>query len=87
MLSCKEVATRASALIDGELSTWEALQMRLHLAMCKGCERFVGQVRTQVRTTRDLTRIAAAQQMLDEADDGRISAILSALHEGKQQGG
>lgn len=83
MLSCKEVATRASALIDGELSTWEALQMRLHLAMCKGCERFVG----QVRTTRDLTRIAAAQQMLDEADDGRISAILSALHEGKQQGG
>jgi len=83
MQSCKEVATRASALIDGELSTWEALQMRLHLAMCKGCEQFVD----QVRTTRDLTRIAAAQATLDEPDDGRISAILSTLHEGKQQGG
>jgi len=83
MLSCKEVATRASALIDGELSTWEALQMRFHLAMCKGCEQFVG----QVRTTRDLARTAAAQATLDEADNGRISAILSALHDGKQQGG
>ena len=83
MLTCKEVAFRASALIDGELSIWEALQIRLHLAMCKGCERFVG----QVRITRDLTRIAAAQEKLDEADDGRISAILSTLREGKQQGG
>ncbi|QCO57817.1 zf-HC2 domain-containing protein (plasmid) [Pseudorhodobacter turbinis] len=79
MLSCKEVAARASDLIDGELSTWESLQMRLHLAMCKGCEQFVN----QVRTTRDLTRIAVAQSKLDEADDGRISAILSTLREGK----
>lgn len=83
MLSCKEVATRASALIDGELSTWEALQIRLHLAMCKGCDRFVG----QVRTTRDLTQTIPAPEQLDEADNGRISAILSQLREGKQQGG
>ncbi len=83
MLSCKEVATRASALIDGELSTWEALQMRLHLAMCKGCERFIG----QLRTTRDLTESLPATEPPDKADDGRISAILSQLHEGKQQGG
>lgn len=83
MLSCKEVATRASALIDGELSTWEALQIRLHLAMCKGCDRFVG----QIRTTRDLTETIAAPEPLDEADNGRISAILSQLDEGKQKGG
>lgn len=83
MLSCKEVATRASALIDGELSTWEALQIRLHLAMCKGCDRFVG----QMRTTRDLTQITPAPEPLDEADDGHISEILSRLHEGKQQDG
>lgn len=83
MLSCKEVASRASALIDGELTAWEALQMRFHLAMCKGCERFVG----QLRITRDLTRIAAVPEKLDEADDGRITAILSQLREGKQPGG
>ncbi len=83
MLSCKEVATRASALIDGELSTWQALQMRLHLAMCKGCERFIG----QMRTTRDLTESLPAAEVQGEADQGRISAILSQLHEGKQEGG
>ncbi|MDP4034077.1 MAG: zf-HC2 domain-containing protein [Pseudorhodobacter sp.] len=83
MPSCKEVATRASTLIDGELTTWEALQMRLHLAMCKGRERFVG----MVRVMRDLARTAVAHVTLDEADDGRISAIHSQLRKGKQQGG
>jgi len=83
MLSCHEVATRASALIDGELSTWEALKMRLHLAMCKGCERFID----QMRTTRDLTESLLAADTHDEIDDDRISAILSELHEGKHRGG
>lgn len=83
MLSCKEVATRASALIDGELSTWQALQMRLHLAMCKGCGQFIG----QMRTTRDLTESVPVTDAQAEANDDHISAILSQLHEGKQKGG
>ncbi len=83
MLSCKEVATRASALIAGELGTWQSLQMRLHLAMCKGCERFIG----QIRTTRDLTESVPVTDAQAEADDDRISAILSQFHEGKQKGG
>ena len=83
MLNCQEVAARASALIDGELSTWEALQMQLHLAMCKGCGRFIG----QMRTTRDLTENLPATATHDEADADHISAILSQLHEGKQKGG
>lgn len=83
MLSCQEIARRASALIDGELSAWEAFQMRLHLAMCKGCERFI----SQMRTTRDLTETLLASDTQDEADDGRISAIFSQLHNRKQEGG
>ncbi len=83
MLSCRQVASRASTLIDGELSTWETFQMRLHLAMCKGCGRFIG----QMRITRDLTLATPSPDATDEADDGRISAILSQLHNGKQQGG
>ena len=82
MLSCREVADRASALIDGELSTWDALQMRLHLAMCKGCNRFIG----QMRTTRTLTEIAADADATSPADEPRISAILTELRKSKQTG-
>lgn len=83
MLSCREVAERASALIDGELGMFDLLQMRLHLAMCKGCNAFV----RQMRTTRDLTLSAAVidEDCLDRMDD-RISAILSRVHDRKQTG-
>jgi len=81
MLSCKDVAERASALIDGELSTWDALQIRLHLAMCKGCGRFI----EQMRLTDQLTaRVAdTGEQQQHEAEDGRFAEILSTL--GKEQ--
>jgi len=83
MLSCKEVAERASALIDGELGVFEALQMRLHLAMCKGCGAFIG----QMRTTRDLTQRTLPLDNQPDAEGARISAILSRLHATKQSGG
>jgi len=83
MLSCKEVAERASALIDGELGVFEALQMRLHLAMCKGCGAFIG----QMRTTRDLTQRTLSLDDQPDAEGARISAILSQLHKAKQSGG
>lgn len=83
MLSCKEVAERASALIDGELGAFEALQIRLHLAMCKGCGVFIG----QMRMTERLTRAVVETEDHVEADDGRILAILSELHKAKQSGG
>lgn len=83
MLSCKEVTERASDLIDGNLSTWDALQIRLHLAMCKGCSAFVG----QLRMTRDVTRSVAEAEALDPPDDARIEAILFQLHERKRTDG
>lgn len=83
MLSCKEVAERASALIDGELGLFDRLQMRLHLAMCKGCGAFVN----QMVITNDLTLSAVAQDELPgEEADSRISAILSQLRDGKKPG-
>lgn len=61
MLSCKDVSHRADALLDGELGPWEALKMRMHLAICEGCRRFV----KQLRQTRDLIRKSAGAK----ADD------------------
>ena len=75
MLSCKDVADRASALIDGDLSAWNALQIRLHLAMCKGCGRFI----EQMRLTDQLTAGVADQGNAHDYEDGRFTEILSIL--------
>ncbi len=77
MQSCKDVADRASALIDGELSAWDALQTRLHLAMCKGCSRFI----EQMRATDQLTAVIADpdERLQHEAGDGSFAEILSML--------
>lgn len=82
MLSCKDVAERATAIVDGELGAWETLQVRLHLAMCKGCSAFIG----QMRTTRKLIETAPAATG-ETGDADRIDAILSTLHDAKQKGG
>lgn len=79
MLSCKEVSERASALIDKELPLWEVVQMRLHLAMCKGCSAFV----RQMRITRSLTAVSPAAGVDDEA---AMAAILAKLHEETNRG-
>lgn len=84
MLSCKDVAERASALIDGELGLFERLHVRLHLAMCKGCSAFID----QLKTTNDLTQSAARPDDPPDGDvDSHISAIFAQLHDGKQPGG
>jgi anti-sigma factor RsiW len=82
MITCKDVSERASDLIDGELNPWQTIQMRLHLAMCRGCERFVG----QMRTTRDLTESTSASGSAapEGGDDAEIDTILSRLHDTQQ---
>lgn len=74
MLSCKDVSQRASALIDKELPLWEVLQIRLHLAMCKGCSAFV----RQIKVTRSLTSVAPDAGPDDEA---AMAAILARLRD------
>jgi predicted anti-sigma-YlaC factor YlaD len=51
MLSCRDVARRADALLDAELGTLERVQVRLHLMMCRGCAAFVEQMRATHRLT------------------------------------
>lgn len=75
MLRCDEVAGRASALVDGELGWLETMRLRMHLAMCSGCRAFT----EQIGITRDLTQAALEGESGDDADEARISAILSRL--------
>ena len=73
MFRCREVAERASLLIDGELGTWQRLNMHLHLAMCRGCSAFV----EQLRTTRELTKAAAGTGPEEIGEE--IAAVLSRI--------
>lgn len=82
MLNCKEVAERASALIDGELGTFEVMSMHLHLAMCKGCGAFIA----QMRTTCDLTQGEPTPPNRHDTDDEGVAAILSRFHDNKKTG-
>lgn len=79
MLNCKDVVQRASALIDGELSLWEVIRIRLHMALCTGCSAFV----RQMQVTRGLTAIADAPSA---SDDESIAAILKRHHADRPAG-
>ena len=52
MISCRDVAHRASDYIDRELSWREWLDVRLHLLMCGACRLYVTQLAATVRLLR-----------------------------------
>jgi len=44
MLKCKQASVLMSQRLDGKLSPWQALQLRLHLLLCDGCRNFNKQI-------------------------------------------
>jgi anti-sigma factor RsiW len=51
MWSCRQVTARATDYLEHDLSRWERLQFRLHLMMCRACDRYLA----QLRLTREAT--------------------------------
>ncbi len=70
--TCKDVAARADALIDGELGLWDRLRIHLHLAICKGCDHFIH----QMRQTKAMIRASAALPD-EEPAPAALDAILA----------
>jgi hypothetical protein len=54
MLSCKALVARASEFLDGELGLGQRMSVRMHLAMCRHCRRFIKQVRLSQAVLRKL---------------------------------
>jgi anti-sigma factor RsiW len=54
MLSCRDVTDRASAYLDGDLGWRARLCLRAHLAICRNCRRYLGQLRTTITILRRL---------------------------------
>lgn len=83
MLSCEHVAARASALIDGDLSPWEALRLRMHLAVRRGCAGFAA----QMKVTKSLTEAAVDGMRAAAADESGAAEILARYRELQRNGG
>ena len=44
MLKCQQITELASKQLDGDISNWQRMEMKLHLWMCKTCHRYVKQL-------------------------------------------
>ncbi len=57
MLSCKEITEKANSYLDDELPFFTRLKVKLHLSMCKHCQRYVEQLSITIRTLSKLNSI------------------------------
>src|SRR5215471_18023078 len=72
MLSCKELSEKASDYLEGELSAWTRMKIRLHVFLCEHCRRYLHQLRLAV----DAFALAAKTDAEERAED-RILQLLS----------
>jgi len=76
MLKCNEVAQNASAYLDGNLPPLSRWRIRLHLAMCENCRRFLEQLRLSGRLLRQHER--ARTHASDPEVDTLVEEVLAA---------
>jgi anti-sigma factor RsiW len=74
MLRCREVAELASDYVNGDLSRSRRLAVRLHLAICRACRRYLRQMRETVALLRALSREPV------ERDEASARALFRASH-------
>ncbi|ACL58546.1 anti-sigma factor family protein [Methylobacterium nodulans] len=77
LMRCRDVAERAGALIDGEAGFATRMRLRLHLAACAPCRRFVA----QLRATQRLLRGAAPPALDPEREEALVAAALRGTDE------
>lgn len=71
MLSCKEVTAQASDFKDKNLSWYQNLNLRMHLLMCRNCQRFSAQFNTAITVSRK----AGLQHASEEEVDGIVEFV------------
>ncbi|MEK1907027.1 MAG: zf-HC2 domain-containing protein [Pseudomonas sp.] len=54
MLTCQELVAHSSDFLDGQLGFRERLAVRVHLASCRNCRRFIRQMRVTQAVLRTL---------------------------------
>lgn len=63
MLSCKQISEMSDEFLDGGLGFYQRLKIRIHLAMCRNCSRYIRQSKLLVGTVRQLCGSASSSQV------------------------
>lgn len=69
MLSCRDIAKKASDHIDKELTLRQSLGYGFHLLLCAYCRKFVGNLRSTV----DLSHQLSDQDLLSDEEAACIA--------------
>jgi len=81
MLSCRDLANKvASNYVDGQLRWHKRLTVRLHLAICDNCRRFINQLKLVRRVIRQHEPTPS-----DTAADAQLQQLAAHLHATAQQ--
>ncbi len=73
MFKCKDIGYRATEYLAGEMTLTQRVQFRLHLSICRNCQRFMQQINLLTQTL--------PQHTFPEPDDAQIEAWLKHISE------
>ncbi|MCH9003146.1 MAG: zf-HC2 domain-containing protein [Planctomycetes bacterium] len=79
MLSCKEAIKLASQNLDRELSFWQRVGLRFHVAMCAACSAYKRQVEALDRLISQRDRSDTPPPGDERLSEDRIVQIRAAL--------
>lgn len=71
-MNCREIIEFLLEYLDGELSSGTKADFERHLAVCESCVAYLATYRETIR----VSRLASAEDLLDEAPEELIEAIL-----------
>jgi len=73
MFKCKDIGYRATEYLAGEMTLGERVRFRLHLSICRNCQRFMQQINLLTETL--------PQHTFPAPDDTQIEAWLKHISE------
>ena len=66
MLSCKDISELSDEYLDGELPFKRKLSVKLHLAICKNCRRYLNYLQLTVDVVKQSQSTSIEKSKIDE---------------------
>ncbi len=76
-MNCREALEHFGDHVDGDLSRWQRLRLRLHLWICAHCRRYLRAYRITVQAEKEAYRESEAVESAKISDD-QVESILRA---------